>query len=455
MLFVVGTGTLLGTMTASSVNLALPQMGVELGARVDRTGWVVTSFLLTMAALLLVAGRLADMIGHRRVYLMGFSLFGVASLACGLSSGLWWLIGARIVQGIGSAMLTSTGPALLTTSYPPERRGSALGKLMTATYMGLTIGPPLGGLLIAGLGWRWVFFSMVPVAVLVVALGLVYLPKDPSARRLVSFDVPGTLTLVTGLPILLLAMTEGGSWGWSSWRTLGFAATGVALIFAFLVTQGLARAPLMDLGLLRSRSMAAPALAATGQYVAVFSFVILLPYYLVEAIHMPMSRAGLVLSAQPLVMALISSTAGSIADRVGTRWMSVIGLVVLAGGLWGLSTLEVGSTAVTVAAWLSLVGLGTGIFISPNSSAIMGSAPRSKQGVAGGMIAVARTVGMAAGIAMSTSIFATAGGDTGGLWDATDVDAMNLALKVAAGVSVASAMAAAAGTEPVVKRGRG
>jgi EmrB/QacA subfamily drug resistance transporter len=445
-MLVVFTGTLLGAMTSSTINLALPDLGREFGVTVDLAGWVVSSFLLSLAAVLLVAGRTADILGHRRVYLAGFALFGVASLTCGLSPGLWWLVASRVVQGVGSAMLLSAAPALLTTTYPPRQRGIALGMLMTATYVGLTIGPPLGGWIVDALGWRYIFFLMVPIAAAVVVLGAVFLPRP--RPRPATFDWGGTVTLVAGMPLLLLALAEGHRWGWGSAVTLASAGTGAALLVTFVVIQARSDHPLIDPDLFRSRVFTLAVLAATGQYIAIFCYVILLPYYLVEALGLTTSAAGIVLSAQPLLMALVATPSGRLSDRVGTRWLSAAGLVVLTAAIGGLSTVDAATSPYTVAAWLAMVGLGTGVFISPNSSAIMGSAPGDRQGVAGGVIAVARSLGMMLGVTCSTVVFRLSGGETGGVWDGGDDHALHTALVVATVVGAVSALLAALGGDP-------
>lgn len=444
-LTVVGAGTFLGAAQGSTVNLALPDIGRDLAIPIDLAGWVVSAFLLSVTVLLLLAGRAGDLLGHRRIYLAGQILFGFASLAAGLGSDLWMLIGARLLQGLGGAMVMATGPALLTMSFPGRQRGRALGMLATATYTGLTVGPPIGGWIVAQWSWRWVFYLNLPVALLITLLGWWYLPRAVQGRR-ASFDWRGAAALVLGLPLALVALAQGGRWGWSSLATWGSGLCGAALVGTFVVIQLRSRSPLLDFSLFRSRVFTGAVLSALGNYVALFIPIILLPYYLIEALGVAPSRAGLLLSAQPLVMALVASPSGRLSDRIGSRGLATGGLLVLALGLVGLSTLSTegaGASLVAVAAWLAVMGLGTGIFISPNSSALMGSAPRAQQGVAGGVMAVARSLGMILGVAAATSIFVAAGGRTGAAWAASDYRAMKIALWVAVVVSLLSALAAA------------
>jgi EmrB/QacA subfamily drug resistance transporter len=422
-LLVVGGGTLLTAASSSTVNLALPELSHELHVPLELTSWVVTSFLLTTTVLLLVAGRLGDVLGHARVYLAGFALFGLASLGCGLAPGIGGLIAGRIAQGVGSAMVAATGPALLTTTFPGAQRGRALGLLSTATYTGLTVGPPIGGWVVGILSWRWVFLVNLPVAALVIALGIAVLPSS-RGRSEKAFDWPGMLSSILGLPLLLFALTQGRRLGWSSPLVLGAGACGLGLLAAFVWIERRQPHPLLDLRLFRSRIFSGATLSAFGNYVALFVPTILLPFYVVEALGIEPARAGIVLSAQPLVMAIVASPAGRLSDRWGSRGLATVGMLVLALGLGGLSFVGPGASVGQVMAWCAVIGLGTGVFISPNSSALMGAAPRSQQGVAGGVMAVARSLGMMTGVAAASAIFVAAGGRTGHAWQAADYHAL-------------------------------
>ncbi len=392
-LLVIGTATILTALSGSSINLALPVMGSEMSIPIEKAGVIVTSFMVTMTAFLFVSGWLGDRIGHSRMYLYGFVLFGLASLACGLAPGFGLLVGARAIQGMSGAMIMTSGPALLTTSYPPEQRGRALGMLSTATYVGLTAGPFLGGMVLGTIGWRWIFLSNVPTTAIVLALGWVLLPRD--AARIDP-------------------------------------------------SRGL----FPDPGMFRSRVFTGAVIAALGNYVAVFVPTILVPYFLEEALLESPERSGLILAFQPLVMAIVASPSGRLSDRIGTRWLSVAGLVIMSGGMLGLARIGRDTPLPIIAAWLSVMGLGTGVFISPNSSALMGSASRSGQGMASSMMAAARTIGMMLGVAMGTVVFRLAGGMTGQEWTATDINAFEISMLAASGVGILTVIPAALGGLP-------
>lgn len=442
-LAVVGLGTLLTALAGSSVNLALPSLGRDLGISMDAAGWVIQSLLLASTVMLLGAGRAADRYGASRVYLVGFGLFGLASLACGLAPSFWLLVAARVAQGVGGALVMASGPALLTATHAAGSRGRALGALSTATYTGLSLGPPLGGLLIHGLGWRWVFLLNVPVAVLLLGLGSVWLPPGQRREGRGIPDPVGFALVLAGFPALLVGVAQGHRWGWGAPATVACLVVGVLVLAAFLRWEARHPAPILDLAIFRSPVFSAAAASALLNYVALFIPMLLLPYYLVEARALPERDAGLILSVQPVLMALVALPAGALSDRLGSRGLATAGMLGLAVALALLARVDVGTSVAGLVVPLALMGLGTGVFISPNSSALMGAAPRGLQGTAGGVLALARNLGMILGVSLAILVFQAAGGHTGGAWGAGELRAFRIALGVAAGVALAAALVAA------------
>jgi EmrB/QacA subfamily drug resistance transporter len=440
-LALVAVGTLFSAMSGSMVGMALPDIGGDLGVPVARASWVLQAFLLTATVLVIPAGRLGDLLGHRRVYLAGYALVGACALLCGFASHFGLLVAARAVQGAGSAMVMATGPALLTTSRPASQRGRALGVVSTATYIGLAVGPGLGGLLVEWSGWRGTFFLLVPVVLLVLALGS-RLPADPPRAR-AQVDLPGLAVLLLGFPWLLIGLGAGGTWGWAAPATLACLAAGVIGLALFTLVERRQAEPLLRLELFGVREFQGASLSALANYAAVFVPSLLMPYYLRESVGLDPSTSGLVLTVQPVAMALVASPSGWLSDRVGTRTPAVVGMLLVAAGMGGLAATGIGTVPVTItAAWYALVGLGTGVFISPNSSALMGSAPRDRQGTAGALLAVSRTLGMMVGVALGASIFGAVGGRTGLPWQAPDQHAFRLALGAAMLAALLGAAAA-------------
>lgn len=439
-LTVVGVGTFLTALAGSAVFMAQPNLGRELGVSIGQIRWITQGFLLSVAVLLLPVGRLSDILGHHRIYLAGFLLFGLMSLLCGLAESFSVLVGARLVQGIGGAMIMATGPALLTTSFPGAKRGKALGILAALTYAGLTLGPPLGGLVVASLGWRWTFFINIPVALVVLLLGFKCLPGRLQ-REKKAFDWGGMAALCLALPLLLLALSEGRHWGLASWKTWLSALLGLSGMGVFIFLQRRGSSPLLDLKLFHSRIFTGATLSAMANYIAIFVMMFLMPFYLQEGLLRTPDIAGRLLMVQPLVMALVAMPSGWLSDRLGSRGLATVGMLLLTIGLVSLSFLSQSSGDGTIISGLSLVGLGVGIFISPNSSALMGSAPPNRQGTAGSILAEARVLGMLIGVAMTTAVFQAAGGHTGSAWRPVDFNAYRVVLWVAAGVALLGALA--------------
>lgn len=441
-LTIIATGAFLGSITGSAIPIALPVIGADLSLGLGETSLVMLAYFLGASVLLVIAGRLGDWLGHRLVHNAGALLLAVGSGIAAAAPNLTVLVLGRLVQGVSGAFLMAVAPALLTAAVPPNRRGRSFGLLSTATYLGLTIGPPLGGALVHALGWRALFVAMGAVGLVLFALGQAWLPK-PSARAARFTDLPGAAIMVLGFPFVIVAVSRGYAWGWSSALTLGVLATGALSFGLFLVVESRRADALVDLGLFRNRAFSGSAIAALFNYIAVFISSLLLPYYLQEALGLGPSRAGLVLATQPVVMALVAFQAGALSDRIGTRGLAVGGMLVLALGLLGMSFVDAGSSPCTVAAWYALCGLGIGTFISPNTATLMGAAPRHQQGVAGGLMALARSFGMLLGIAAGTTLFEMAGGRTGKAWGATEVGALQLALRLAAGHALLSGLASA------------
>jgi EmrB/QacA subfamily drug resistance transporter len=441
-LLVISVGTLLTAVAGSIAPLILPELCRDLGISFLDSRWVVLAFLLTMTVLLLLAGRACDLLGLRTVYLLGFVLFGGMSLMGGLAQSFWLLIVSRVLQAAGGAMILSAGPALLTTSFPPEKRGQALGLSATATYIGLTIGPTLGGFIISTLNWRWTFFINVPIALITTILGLVFLPKN-QPRQIRSVDWLGMATWSIGLTLCLLVITKGTEWGVHAFYTWGSLLVGVTTLVAFLAIELRQKEPLLTLALFRQRLFTGATVSALCNYIATFVHMILMPFFLKEGINVAPDKAGLVLSSQPLMMALVASPFGILSDRIGSRGLATIGMLIMAGGLIGLCSLGAASSVWDAALWYGVIGVGTGVFISPNSSALMGSVPRMQQGLAAGIMAITRNLGMLIGAASATAIYQFAGGNTGRSWIESDYHALRTALQLSVLVALIGAVSAA------------
>ncbi|WP_217913200.1 MFS transporter [Miltoncostaea marina] len=461
-LAVTGLGAFLGPLDVTVVALALPAMGRELGLSFSAAIWVQAGYLLPYALVLVPAGRLADQLGRLRVWRVGILVFALSSAMCAVSPDDAWLLAWRAVQGTGAAMLAATSTALVTAVFPPRERGRALGLNVMALYLGLALGPLVGGLLVDHAGWRWIFLVNLPVAAIALAGSLGLAEGRPAPGR-PQLDPAGALLLGGALGGLMVGLTFAPLWGWSSPRTVGLMAGGAVLLAAFARVEARGRAPMIDLGLFRrSRLFALGNAAALLNYAAVFA-VIALTAVLLEVVggHSP-TRAGVIMVAQPAVMVALSPLAGRLSDAIGSRALASGGMVLVAAGLGTLAALPADVPTGHVVAGLAVTGLGMAAFSSPNTSAVMGAADPGRLGVAAAILAMMRTLGQTTSLALLGTLAAAPlgaagarallGGDTAALAGAgAYLDGYRVAMVVGAAIAlVGAALSLARG--PVARR---
>ncbi|GIK42179.1 MAG: MFS transporter [Chloroflexota bacterium] len=406
-LLAIGVGSFMTALDGSVVNIILPVVSRAFNSDVASVEWVVTVYLLVVSSLLLSFGRLGDMRGHKLVYISGFLVFVVSSALCGLASSIGFLIIARALQALGGAMLLANSPAILTKNFPAQQRGQVLGLQATMTYLGLTVGPSLGGWLTSQYGWRAVFYINLPVGLLALLLSLYFIPLDAGAERAERFDLVGAITFMAGLVALLLGLNQGHAWGWSSPAILGLLAAAVVLLTVFVFIERRVSSPMLDLTLFRVPLFSASTASAVFNYICLFTGLFLLPFYLIQARGLSPAQAGLILTAQPVLMAIMAPLSGTLSDRMGARLLSTLGMGVMALGLFLLAQVQAASPLSYVALSLATVGFGTGVFISPNTSALLGAAPLHRRGIASGIMATARNMGMVLGVGLAGAVFTT------------------------------------------------
>lgn len=406
-MLVVGVGTFMSTLMSSSINVSLPTISSSFGVTFSTVAWVSLAYLLATTSLLLPFGRAADMLGRRSVYISGFFVFITGSILCTLSVTVLQLILSRSFQGIGAAMLMSCGPALITHSFPTNQRGKALGILGTIVAAGLTMGPPLGGFLVDSLGWRSIFYINIPIGLLGMGFGYMILKKDSREPLNQKFDFKGAIFLVISLVLLLLAL--------ENYQKLGFKSAGMQWLFAgflffttlFLANESKVDHPLINLNSFRHRLFALANLSALVMFVCLLSVTFLMPFYLERVLGTPTSRVGIILITVPLCSSIMAPLSGSLSDRMGSRFLSSFGLLLVGLSLFSLIALDADSSYADVIFRLIILGVGTGIFSSPNTSSIMGSVSRKNLGVAAAVLAAMRNLGMGIGVALTSSIFTT------------------------------------------------
>lgn len=400
-------GTIMGPVDGSVVNIALPTIATLFHADLGLVAWVSMSYLLVASSLLLSYGRLGDMYGYRRVYLSGLMAFIVTSALCGLSWNIYALIFFRALQAVGAGMTLAVAPAIITHAFPAEERGRALGINAMSVAVGLALGPSLGGFLVDAVGWRSIFYINLPIGLLAFYFGYRLVPRHPGRRGQV-FDLTGAALAFLALSGILVAVSRGQTWGWHSPLVLGTLTAGLTFLVLFLYTERRVPQPMLNLDLFSSRLFSSANLAALCNFIAQYVMVFLTPFYLQNLLGYSPRAAGVAMTAFPLVTLFVAPISGALSDRFGTRLLSTLGAAVCTLALWFMTGLGPGLTRSDVAWRLALFGLGTGLFQSPNNSAIMGSVSRSYLGIASGTLATVRNVGMVLGIALAQSTFATA-----------------------------------------------
>ncbi len=382
----------------ASANVALPAIARDLGLDALELSWVATSFLLAAAVALVPFGQLADIHGRKRIFSRGIAVYALGSLLSALSPGGGWLVAARALQGVGGAMIFGTSVALLTSVFPPERRGWALGINAASVYVGLSIGPVAGGLITEGLGWRALFVVNAALAAALFVVVRTALTGEWAGNRRARFDAPGALIYAVALGLLMTGLSRA-----DTAAGLGGTLAGLAALAAFVAFERRAASPMLDVRLFStSRVFAWSNLAALINYSATFAVGFLLSLYLQQVRGLGPRAAGLVLVAQPLLMAAVSPAAGRLSDRVAPRIVASAGMALTAAGLALLAPLGPSTPLAYVVACLALLGTGFGLFSSPNTNAVMGAVAPAQYGVAAATLGTMRLGGqmLSMGVAM-------------------------------------------------------
>jgi EmrB/QacA subfamily drug resistance transporter len=402
------------TLDTSIVNIALPSIGRAFHTPLNGTiEWVIIAYLVVIAALLLPFGRLSDIVGRAPIWTAGLALFTLGSGVCGAAPSLGWLIAARCLQGIGGALILSTSTAILSDAFPPAERGRALGWGAVAIALGTSAGPTLGGLITEHLTWRWIFYANLPIGIGAIIATPRILP--PTSRRGTGrLDPTGALLLGLGVALLNLALSFGESWGWGSRRVVGALAIGVGALVGAGFAERRVPAPLIDLRLFASRLFSSAVAGMTLSMLALFAVSFIMPFYFEELRGFSTVRSGWLLTPLPLAIAAVAPIAGRLADRLGSRWLSPLGLGITAVGLALLARLDATSSAWDVTWRLVVSGVGQGMFQSPNTRALMDAAPTAELGEASGILATARVTGQALSVAVAGAVLTGLGGAAAG-----------------------------------------
>ncbi len=397
-LLTIAIASFLAPFMLSATNIALPSIQKDFAANAVLLSWVPTSYLLSTAVFLMPAGKIADIYGRKRLFLLGVVIFTLASLLSAFVPAIEWLIVMRILQGVGGAIVMTTAVAILTSVYPPRERGKALGVNVSMVYVGLASGPTLGGLLTAHLGWRSIFYMSAPLGIITFLLSLYYLKGEWGEARDESLDLAGSLIYALSVIALTYGLTLLPALSGLVYLTIGLLG-GVL----FVKSQLRVEYPVFNVRLFKdNRVFAFSNIAALINYGATAGVTFLLSLYLQYIKGMPPQTAGLVLIVQPIVMALLSPAAGNLSDRIEPRLIASLGMASTALGLFLLIFLDFGTSLAYIVAALIVLGIGFALFGSPNTNAIMGSVSRQYYGIASGSVSTMRLLGQNFSMAMAT-----------------------------------------------------
>ena len=422
------------------VNVALPAIQADLNADLSELEWIVAGYALTFAALLLTGGKLADLLGRRLIFVIGLAVFTASSLACGLADSGDVLIAARVVQGVGAALMNPATLSIISATFPPQQRGTAIGIWAGISALALAIGPLVGGLLTEHASWHWIFFVNVPVGLIAIAASLLLIDesRDTSAEQ--RLDLPGLLTSSIGLFSLTYGLIEANTYGWTSGRIIAaFAVAAVALV-SFVLLERFQRLPMLDLSLFRNPTFAGANGVMLLVALAMFGVFFFVSLYMQNVLGYSAVQAGAAFLPMTGLIVLVAPLAGTASDRFGSRWLMATGMVLLATQLFYFSRLGLHESYWTILPAMIIGGFGMSLVMTPSAAAAMSGVPVDKVGVGSGVLNSARQVGGSVGIALIGAIIAheAAGRRTPEAF----VDGFSTALVVASLIALAGAVLA-------------
>jgi EmrB/QacA subfamily drug resistance transporter len=423
------------------VNVALPTIQRDLDAGLSELEWIVSGYALTFAALLLTGGKLADLLGRRLVFVTGLAIFSGSSLACALAPSAGFLIGARVVQGAGAALMNPATLSIITAAFPARQRGTAIGIWVGVSASALAIGPLVGGLLTEHAGWSSIFYINVPIGIVAIVASLLLVEETRDTSYEQRLDLPGLVTAGLGLFALSYALIEANSYGWGSARIVGAFAVAALSLGAFVALEVRQRLPMLDLSLFRSGTFTGANTVLLLVTLAMFGVFFFISLYMQNILGYSAVQAGAAFLPLTILIIIVAPLAGRLSDLVGSRWLLTFGMVVVAGQLLYLSRLGVHESYWALVPPMVLGGLGMPAVMTPATAAALSGVPVDKAGVGSAVLNSSRQVGGSLGIALIGAIMAHEIG--GVLTPESFVHGLSRALEASAGIALAGAVVAA------------
>ncbi|AWV34680.1 MFS transporter [Paenibacillus sp. FSL H7-0716] len=402
-LIVLNIFTFMSTLDGSIVNIALPELSKQLKLPMAQIEWVTTGYLMAICAAILFFGKLGDIVGKIRIFKIGTIIFVIGSMLCGLSVSLPALIASRVIQALGASMTMANSQGIVTDIFPATERGKALGFIGTFVSLGSIAGPSLGGIMVSTLGWEYIFWVNVPIGLIAIFFGWKVLPKDLT-RVKSSIDVPGSLLFAVFIITLFAGLLLGQQLGYGNSLIVTSIIVAVVSFVAFIWMELRRKEPLLQLSLFKNPLFSLSILCGFLVFTANFCFNIIAPFYAQNMLNLSPFYAGFLLMLLPICMVVVAPMSGALSDKIGSEFLTFAGLVVMVIAQFGLAQLHVGSSVVLVGVWIAMLGIGSGLFQSPNNSLVMSKVPRTQLGSAGSVNSLVRNVGMVVGITIATTI---------------------------------------------------
>ena len=389
------------------VNVALPSIQRDLEIGISELEWVFNGYALTFGVLMLTGGKLADLLGRRRIFIVGLVVFTLASLLCGMATSAGMLIGARVLQGVGSALMNPATLSIITATFPARQRGMAIGIWAGVAAMALAIGPLVGGLITQHIGWNWIFFINVPVGILAIIVTRLVVSESRDTSAVQRLDFPGLLTSGIGLFALTFALIEANSYGWTDPVILALFATSVVALVVFVLLELHQRVPMLDLSLFRNGTFAGANSVMLLVGLAMFGVFFYNSLFVQNVMGYSAVQTGAIFLPMTGLIILIAPAAGKFSDRVGSRWLMGVGMLLLSISLFTFSRLDAASDFWDLLPGLLVGGVGMGLVMTPTTAAAMGSVPVDQAGVGSAVLNSMRQVGGSLGIAVMGAIVAS------------------------------------------------
>jgi len=396
---IVSVGIFISTLDGSILNIANPSIAHDIHVNMEEVQWVSTAYLLVITSSLIFFGRLGDRVGSNKIYTYGFLVFTLGSLACSLSPSLLVLIAARTFQGLGASMMMATGIGIISNIFPSGERGKALGLTGTVVAMGNMMGPSLGGLLLAKFQWPVIFMINVPIGLLGFYLGYKYLPTQDLNHKTNNYDIRGIVLMALALTTLIISLSNGQG------VNIGLLLASGALMILFYLWEKKAVHPLLDFELFKIKTFVYGNLMAVAVYFTQTSVFFLLPFYMETILQVSPTHSGLLMTITPVSMAVVAPLSGYLSDKAGSSRIICLAFLFLSASFLVLASLDTGMAIIKICVGLFLLGIGMGMFGSPNTSSILGAISKDKAGYGGGFISTNRNLSYSLGIASSVSIF--------------------------------------------------